>query len=293
MSVATWLAALLLAQTPPAADVPLAAVAGAARYRLSASSDLLLQGLDPDSSAVFAERLMVDRERPLGLLWTQLAAGALQVRRESGGSADTLWFNPALDAGLLVRWTRVGGGWRAVAVAPFLGETLRGEAARDVATPPWAQTDGDLARSLDEAARRSFAAAARVDWNPLFDAGAREELAVLARLAHARDALGDADLAPGYAGIAARLRRLLIVDDPGAAGLPDAVRSGLARLGSTARQSLRPVGALRRPDGWTVIVQSPDAPAIAWLVHFADPRAGQWAAVAAIAAVQLNDGEVR
>jgi hypothetical protein len=34
------------------------------------------------------------------------------------------------------------------------------------------------------------------------------------------------------------------------------------------------VTALRHADGWTLVLQSPDAPALTWLVQFADPAPG-------------------
>lgn len=295
MSGLALLLAAMLVQEPaaaPAAPPPLAAVAGAARYRLSASSDLLLEYLDEDSRAAFARGLRVDRERPLGLLWSQLMAGAVQIRRESGDTAETLWFNPVLDVGILARWTRGPAGWRAAAVAPVLGERLRGEAVSDLATPGWLAGSGDPAESLHSAGEASFAAAEAATWAPLFDVSEADLTAAVARLMIARGAMRRMEEAPGYGLSVAALRQAL----SGAtetSTLPAPLAASLRTFGATARRTLRPVTAIRHPDGWTLVLQSPDAPAVSWLVGFADPAPGGTARPDAVAAVVLGDGARR
>lgn len=279
MSGLTLLLAAMLVQEPaaippaPPPPPPLVAVAGAARYRLSASSDLLLEYLDEESRAAFARGLRVDRERPLGLLWSQLMAGAVQVRRETGDSAETVWFNPALDVGILTRWARRPEGWRATSVTPVLGERLRGEPVTDVVTPGWAKREGDLASALEAAGEATFAAAERANWQPLFDPGENDVTAAVARLMVARDAIRVMEDAPGYRLNLALFRRVMSGADDGAT-LPAPVAASLANFGATARRSLRPVSALRYGEGWILVLQSPDAPAVSWLVHFTDPAPG-------------------
>lgn len=270
------LLAAMLVQEPaatPSAPPPLVAVAGAARYRLSASSDLLLEYLDEESRAAFASGLRVDRERPLGLLWSQLMAGAVQIRRETGKSAETLWFNPALDVGILARWARGPYGWRATAVAPVLGERLRGEPVTDVVTPGWAKSEGDLASALEAAGEATFAAAERAQWAALFNPDENEVGAAVGRLMVARGAVQAMEDAPGYGLSVALLRRALTGADESAT-LPAPVAASLANFGATARHTLRPVSALRYGAGWILVMQSPDAPAVSWLVHFTDPTPG-------------------
>lgn len=249
----------------------LAVVAGAARYRLSASADLLMQDLDERSQRVLAAALGLDEDPALGLLWPDVVAGALQVRREANSSADTLWFNPLLDVGLVVRWVPRDNGWEALAAAPFLGERLRGEAATDALTPAWARRDTNLSASLRSAARASYAAADAGSWNPLFASAEADRLVIAARLIAARRAK-QAVLTSRRAGDGLWLvRRLLVEDDPRQARLPDAMRASLAAFGESARRTLRPVMALRRPDGWSILLQSPDAPAVVWFAHLVDP----------------------
>ncbi|MEI9905021.1 MAG: hypothetical protein WDN06_14450 [Asticcacaulis sp.] len=64
----------------------------------------------------------------------------------------------------------------------------------------------------------------------------------------------------------------MVTGNPAAARLPVAMRRGLAKYGDDARSTMGPVAAYRRKDGWTLVMQSPEAPQIAWLIHFADPK---------------------
>jgi len=281
-------AMLMQAQPGAAAQPPVAAVAGAARYRLSASSALLLAELDPRSRAVFVAALGLDRDPAMGPIWSRVMAGALQVRREAQNSADTLWFNPVIDVGLVVRWARDGEGWVAIAAAPVLGETLRGDAGAVALTPHWAGAGGNLADALAQSAARSFASADRESWNRLFEAAPADAPAIPVRPALAGRALARMAATPGYAGSARLLHRLLVSEDPAERRLPLALQESLSNFGEAARLTLRPVTALRRPDGWTMVLQSPDAPAIAWLAHFTDPAAGEPALPAAFATVDFN-----
>ncbi len=293
MSGLSLLLAAMLAQQPaPVAPAPppLVAVAGAARYRLSSSSDLLLEYLDEESRAVFAQGLRVDQERPLGLLWSQLMAGAVQVRRETGDSAETLWFNPALDVGILARWARGPDGWRATAVAPVLGERLRGEPIADVVTPGWAKREGDLAAALEAAGEATFAAAGRAPWTALFAPDENEVGAAVGRLMAARGAVRTMEDAPGYGVSLALFRRVLTGADDSAA-LPAPVAASLTNFGATARRTLRPVSALRYGEGWILVLQSPDAPAVSWLVHFTDPAPGAAAQPQAFGVAMLGRAE--
>jgi len=282
------LAAALLVQSEAAAP-PLAAISGAARYRLAASTDLMLAELDPGSAASIVRALGLGRDPDTGPAWSRIAAGAIQVRREAQDSADTLWFNPVLDAGLVIRWLREGETWTAIAAAPVLGETLRGEVVAGSA-PLWAAGSGNLAIALKVSAARSFAAADAGSWNRLFAAAPYEALPVSERPDVAHRALAEMRLSPGYADSLTLLYRILTTEASGRA-MPAAMRDSLVALGDAARLTLRPITALRRPDGWTVVLQSPDAPKIAWFAHFADPAPGAQALPAGFAAVALDGAE--
>ena len=266
------------------APLPLVAVAGAARYQMAAATPIMLDRLDPASRAVLSEALGASDRSP-GPLWSRLMTGAVQMRREAADTAQTLWFNPVLDGGFVVRWRRGGNGWTAIAAAPVLGQRIRNQsngADPSVAWPSvawpsvaWIDSGGSLPDALFASARRSFAAAEAESWDRLFEPGGGDEPVLLARALSAERGLHDMARAPGYSQSLGLLHRLLVTDDPWLRKLPAQMRDGLTDMGEEARATLRPVTAIRRADGWTVVLQSPDAPAIAWLAHFVDPPAGE------------------
>lgn len=260
----TALAALTIAVPAMAQDNLLAAQAGSARYALAGDEGLFLDTRDPQSRAVFEAALGGDNGA-LGDLWSRLMAGAIQIRHENGDTAETLWFNPLFDAGLATRWERWEYGWRAVAATPVTGEMLRGE--KIVAAPVQWGSSGSLKAAVEVRARASWAASANGGWLDRDATGAGT--AALVRAMAARNSLDELRAAPGYEDAVMTARQMLVTGD--AASLPSDVRNGLALLGQGARLTLRPVAGYRRPDGWTLALQSPDAPRMTWLVHFVDP----------------------
>ena len=58
-----------------------------------------------------------------------------------------------------------------------------------------------------------------------------------------------------------------------------------ALYGAAARQALRPVAAYRRADGWSLVLQSPEGPGAAWIVHFADSPGGLRARIVGVTLV--------
>ena len=274
--------ALLLALLAPApANAgPLVADAGLARYALAADQGAFLDWLDPQSAAVFAAAMGGDHGY-IGQYWSLIAVGAVQLRREEGDLAETLWFNPLFDAGLAARWERRGDGWVATQAVPITGEMLRGEA---LSLEP-SRFGSSIKAGAEALAARSWQAAASADW---FGADRTNAgTAALARAAAARAGLDALRATEGYdnAGIAAR--NLLATGDERA--LPPQLRGALWRMGADARLSLRPVAGYRRPDGWTMALQSPDAPMLAWLVHFATPAPGEPAAIIATQLLHLGE----
>lgn len=283
-------ATLLLLTTPMASaqtqDVPLAAVAGTARYSLAASADIMLNSLDPESRRVMAQTLAGEVDFIPGHLWSRVMAGAMQVRREATDSADTLWFNPVLDSGLVVRWVPDGNAWRVLAAAPVTGENLRDEPS--VYPIAWPMAGGSLQASLRASAITSFAAADAGSWDRLFEAAPQAQNVVMRRAYVAGNALDELTATPGYGDSLSLLYRLLGTDDPKASKLPPALVRSLAEMGDAARLSLRPITAFRLTDGWSVALQSPDAPGVVWLVSFADPVAGEPALPVSFSAVGMD-----
>ncbi|MCX7864844.1 MAG: hypothetical protein N2423_07405 [Novosphingobium sp.] len=262
--------ALLLACLAPgpahAQNAPLVAVSGTARYALAADGAAFLEATDPVTRATLQQALGWD-DSLFAELWSQIMAGAIQLRREFGEDAETLWFNPLFDAGLAIAWRLEPDGWQAVAAVPVTGEQLRGEAF-GITPGTWR---GSAIKPLIEArARASWQGAAERTWIGLIarDAGTTAMLR-----AHAAErSLDEMRLAPGYQGAVFSAWQGLVTGDE--ATLPEGVRRGLAITGLNARMTLRPVAAFQRPDGWTLAMQSPDAPRLVWLAHFTDPPPG-------------------
>ena len=270
-----------------AREIPLAAVAGSARYSLAASPAIMLRGLDAASQTVLRDALSLGREVILDSVWSRVMAGALQVRREADLSADTLWFNPLLDSGLVVRWVREGQGWRVLAAAPVTGETIRGETPTD--TLGWATTGEPLSVALRRSAALSFQTADGQSWNNLFALAPRAEKPLLHRAVLADLALQEFAASPGYGDSLAFVRELLVTDDLRTSKLPRALRQTLTEMGDNTRLSLRPITAFRLHDGWSVALQSPDAPGLVLFAHFADPPIGQPAIPTGFNLVGMDD----
>ena len=280
--LALALASLSVTAAPVAAE-PLYAHAGLARYALAADQGTFLDWLDPESAGVFAAAMGGDHGE-LGSWWSHLMAGAVQVRREDGDLAETLWFNPLLDAGLATRWEQRAGGWVAIAVVPVTGAVLRGEPLAVAPTLPV----GNLRQAMEALAARTWPAAEQASWFAFDQTGVGT--AVVRRIGAARAGLNAMRATAGYETAGVLARDALVTGDETALDLP--VRRALHAMGAEARLTLRPVSAYPRPDGWTLALQSPDAPMLAWLVHFADPAAP--GAAATIAGFQLlNLGDAR
>lgn len=270
----TLFALAVLAAALPATAAPgpndLIVTAGAARYSLSSGHSQLLM-LDDGSRAIVTAALKLD-DPAYAALWGRLLTGATQLRHENGDQADTLWFNPLFDGGVVAHWTRVNGTWQVQAVSPVTGAALRSEAGLiEPHRMAWLNTPGDMGRNLGISAEATFAAADRADWAAL--AGVKGNVdAVLMRPYEANRGLFSMVATPGYEHALNLVDHLMITGDPAALRLPVAMRRGLASYGDSARDTLGPVAAYRRPDGWTLVMQSPEAPQVAWLIHFAAPR---------------------
>lgn len=279
--ILTSLAALAALLPIPAVAGPLVADAGMARYALAADQQYLFEWLAPASAEVLAQA-MGGRNAALGHYWSTLMAGAVQLRRENAEAGETLWFNPLFDAGLAVRWEPSGSGWVATNAIPVTGEMLRGEAF------------SALPVSFVSSIKAETEARARATWNAA-EAGpwvahdaTSAGLAVLGRVMDAQDGLDAMRASDGYAAAGVMLRGLLTTTDD--RGLAAPLRAALEMMGPDARLSLRPVAGWRRDDGWTMALQSPDAPMLAWLAHFTDPATeGGAASLSGLQIANLGD----
>ena len=270
-------AAPVPAQPAPPANGPartlVVRAAGLARYRLAANVVLLLAGLDPDSRPVLAGALRPGDDRSRDALWAQLMTGAVQVVRTDGDRAVSVWFNPLFDGGLVVEWRFAHEEWSAVRAAFVLGKDLRGP---------------DMpARRFDDAAVATLRAAAAMPLDaPPEDTDAAATLA--ARISAADLSLSQIYATPGYRYARLAARRVLAFSDPSTLPARPELKRALTLLGPDARAALRPVLAYRRSGGWTLAMQTPNAPAVTLFAHFRDPSPGA-APEARLAGVTLVD----
>ena len=152
-------------------------------------------------------------------------------------------------------------------------EMLRSEASANLIA--WPMEGGSLSTSLHSSALKSFAAADVGSWDRLFKGKPEARNVVLRRADQAEKSLIELTSMPGYRDSLLLLRQLLATNDPTASHLPPALMRSLTEMGDAARLSLRPITAFRLTDGWSVALQSPDAPSVVWLASFADPAKGE------------------
>jgi hypothetical protein len=192
--------------------------------------------------------------------WADLLSASTQFFRSGAVEADSIWWNPLLDAGVAVRWRWAGRRWQVTKAAAFTGATLRG----DGEGPPPLE-----AAALNRRAVATRAAVTRGAADALFS-GPGEAAAVFARLRAASEALvglgdNEALAVRRYSGA----RRLFTVPGtPGGAGGP-ALAAALAALSSDQRQALAPYRQIARENGVTVAWASAGAPDTVFLLHYA------------------------
>jgi hypothetical protein len=90
---------------------------------------------------------------------------------------------------------------------------------------------------------------------------------------------------PGYQFARLGARLILALSDPAQLPARPELKRALALYGDAARQALRPVAAYRRADGWSLVLQSPEGPGAAWIVHFADSPGGLRARIVGVTLV--------
>jgi hypothetical protein len=280
LGAALALAAMVLcagAATPPSnsgpVDQALVQTAGLARFRLAASVDAFLAGLDPSSQATLGAFLRPGGDRASDGLWPSLMTGAVEVRQTRGDRAATLWFNPVFDAGLLIHWRRVAYEWRATDAAWVLGRDVRHQRP----APGRPMGFADLAQASLRAADASQLDA--------MVASPNAAAVTAARLSSAADLLARMYATPGYRFARLGARLVLALSDPAQLPARPELKRALALYGDGAREALRPVSAERRADGWSLVMQSPEAPGAAWIVHFSDPPAGLRARIVGVTLV--------
>lgn len=244
-----------------AAPSRLALVAEASRLRhgLAIAPTGLLAAID--AAEAQALRQAFGNPDTLALTrWADLLAASTQFFRVGAFTADSLWWNPLLDAGVAVRWRWASTRWRVAGATAFTGATLRGDGE---GPPP---LDAASLRRLAEATR---AATSRGAADALYT-GRGEAATVLTRLRDTSAAL--VGLSGGDEALAVRRqsggRRLLTVPGtPGGAAGPT-LAAMLAALSPDQRQALAPYRQAARGNGLTVAWASAGAPDTLFLLHY-------------------------
>jgi hypothetical protein len=271
------LAAALLALSPISGTLPAQAVAApplvraslqieaaSARYRFTDTTAQFLKGFDAEGGRVLESAVSVPAGESKDTFWPDLMVGAIQVRHQSGDSGVTLWFNPVFDAGLVIQWKRGAEQWQPEAAWWVLGEDIR------KSTPAKGEPNSIAAASPATLALENGEAVIRMTSDPGWRPPQRSESAeriVRERVRAARAALANLQSTESGRTVFSAARRLLTLGEPAnLAGKPK-MKAVLAALGPDVRQRMRIVSASPAgAQGWTLALESPDAPSLAIFV---------------------------
>ncbi len=238
--------------------VALVAEASRLRHSLAVAPSGLLAAVDPTEAQPLRHALGNPDALALSR-WAELLSASTQFFRPGMFEADSLWWNPLLDAGVAVRWRWVATRWRVAGATAFTGATLRS----DSEGPPPLD-----AASLHRLAVSTRAAVARGGADGLYT-GPGEVAAVLARMREASEALVGAgsDEALAVRRHSGGRRLLTMPGTPGGAGGP-ALAAALATMSPDQRQALAPYRQVAHGDGATVAWVSAGAPDTLFLLRY-------------------------
>ena len=243
----------------------LAASAATARLRLSASTERFLGGFDAGTRTILTRALASASVDPQ--TWPQVMAGTVQIRHQSNDEGETLWFNPVLDAGLVVQWHRAGSNWTVRNAWSVLGQTLRPDDRGRNAPLLIGNVDRSVVSKQLTTAARELPRFAALNWRaPTQLLAAPDDVALRVRAANG--AIAAMRQSPGYARAVIETYELLSFSGPDEEGIRPALRLTIAAMDPDTRVTLRPVTAFRVGADWTLVMQSPFAPGVAWFVSF-------------------------
>lgn len=244
----------------------LSAAAAIARLRLSASTERFLGGFNGASRTILTRALDSASVDPHA--WPQVMAGAVQIRHQSEDEGETLWFNPVLDAGLVVQWRRAGSDWTVTNAWSVLGQSLRQDNGGRAAPLLIGNVDRAVVSDQFATAARELARFTAPDWRaPVQTPAASADVA--SRVRAANNAITAMRQSPGYARAVIDAYELLSFSGPETEGIRPALKRTLAGIDPDVRLTLSPVTAFRIGTDWTLVMQSPVVPGIAWFVSFA------------------------
>jgi hypothetical protein len=258
-------ASLTPAEKPLIGSIPVRASlqieAASARYRLTDTTALFLKGFDADGSKAIEATLSAPKgDGPAaGKFWSDLMAGALQVRHQKGNTGETLWFNPIFDAGLVIEWKLGAERWEPDAAWWVLGEEIRNSGTTKVDT----KSAADPMASALQNGETVFRIAGAADWHAP-QASANAERIAGERVKAARASLEKLEASKGGSAVVTVAGELMVLGQPSAAANGPKVKPVLAAIGPDARARMRVVSA--SPTGshkWMLAMQSPDSPSLA------------------------------
>jgi hypothetical protein len=263
---------------------------GLLRIQGAVSFDRLLNLLPADAASVLRNGLDY-RGDAADRYWSSLLRSAVQYQKVDGTTAETLWWSPAVDAGIAISWNEVGADWRIVAAAPVLGETLRGEPVSFHGGPAWsAKADPQtMTAALQETAAATRKAVLSGALNPLIEHPAAS-INVLARTA-----IMDGELqlrlgAPNRSrNVAARLlftRSPAQVKEPGNVALEHL----LASFSDQQRLMFGPRLVAANGPSQTVLWVSAGAPHRALLVHYPTTKSIEPSEIAEVSLAPASGG---
>lgn len=198
----------------------------------------------------------------------------------NGDAAIVGWWHALDDAWIITRWRQADGAWRIITMGALVGADLAPTPAPATGDMPldWPRNTKGFSSALDahnQSSIRNFMAAVRANrigglvsddnrqrraWKAIRERRALQE-AILAQVSQS----------PGFGDM-----RKIVSDAVGKMSRKDIAADREARLRlnalpANARATLRPAMAVQHPDGKTLVVQSPLAPAFLALVHAQNP----------------------
>ena len=238
-----------------------------------------------DPGAPFRDLARADQR-----LAAALIGQSLQFTSVSGQRGVTAWFNPLEDVWVVGLWSPLGEGWRLESLGVLTSDDIeRAEGPWNARRPTLA---GALAAQADRARDlfRDAIAPGRLDALIGDQARTRTRLAAILPVVRFQyERLAATARLEGYQGWPADLERVFVADTGRLHG-DDALRSAIQGLPTRTRLTLEPVMGFSRPDGESVAVQSPFAPALIFIVHFQQSSPGAAAHPVRIEAVDLFSG---
>jgi hypothetical protein len=258
-------ASLTPAEEPMTGSIPVRASlqieAASARYRLTDTTTSFLKGFDGDAGRALQSAVGAPKGAHDDAFWSDLIAGALQVRQQNGNTGRTLWFNPIFDVGLVIEWKLGAGQWQPEAAWWVLGEDIRNDAAVNGAAKSGG--DADPATLALQNGESVFRVAIEPDWRAP-EASEKTKKIVCERVAAARASLKNLQASKGGSTAYWAARRLVTLGEPSALAEGPKVRPALAALGLDARERIRVVSASSTGShAWALALQSPDTPSLA------------------------------